>query len=287
MELAKDRWDARNIPGLQYAPHTGLYFVDFLCIPKVFRPPVKEYARFLLGAGRSAGTLYGHVHYLGHFFAFFIQRYPDARTLRDLTEQDVTAYVLHLKTTTNARGRKNSDRKIGERVHYLEGLLSYLERIQSPMRPSTPTPRIIWPHHYPHWEKSPSEQVKYIPQMVLKQLNAALHHLDPVYIPIVILLRASGWRISDVLYLKIDTCLQQDQNRYNLVGDIQKTRILGHTIPITQDVAAVVLTQIEWMKQHYTVEENPHNWLFSASKQQHGRPSQRFSRGDPRPARPV
>ena len=287
MELAKDRWDARNIPGLQYAPHTGLYFIDFLSVPEVFRPLVKEYARFLLGSGRSAGTLYSQVHYLGHFFAFFVQCYPHAHTLRDLTEQDVTAYVLHLKTTTNARGRKNSDRKIGERVHYLEGLLSYLERIQSLLRPSTSTPRIIWPHHYPHWEKSPSEQVKYIPQMVLKQLDAALQHLDPIYIPIVILLRASGWRISDVLYLKIDTCLEQDKSRYNLVGDIQKTRILGHKIPITQDVAAVVLTQIEWVKQHYTLEENPHNWLFPASKQQHGRPSQRFSRGYPRPARPA
>jgi integrase len=287
MELAKDRWDARNIPGLQYAPHTCLYFIDFLCVPEVFRPLVKEYARFLLGSGRSAGTLYHHIHYLGHFFTFFVQIFPDARTLRDLTEQDVTAFVLHLKTTTNARGGKNSERKIGERIHCLEGLLSYLERIQSPIRPSAPTPRVIWPHHYPHWEKSPSERVKYIPQTVLKQLDAALQHLEPVYIPIVILLRASGWRISDVLYLKIDTCLEQDKNRYKLIGDIQKTRILGHKIPITQDVAAVVLTQIEWVKQHYTLEENPQSWLFPASKQQYGRPSQRFSRGDPRPARPV
>jgi hypothetical protein len=200
---------------IYHAPHTGLYFIDFLCVPEVFRPSIKEYARFLLATGRSAGTLYNHVHYLGHFITFFVQRYPDARTLRDLTEQDVTAYVLHLKATVNTRGTKNSDRKIGERVHYLEGLLSYLERIQSPIRSSAPMPRIIWPHHYPRWEKSPSEQVKYILQVILKQLDTALQHLTPIYIPIVILLRASGWRISDALYLRLDTCLEQDGSNYS------------------------------------------------------------------------
>ncbi len=93
-----------------------------------------------------------------------------------------------------------------------------------------------------------------------------------------ILLRASGWRISDVLYLKMHTCLEQENGNFWLGGDIQKTRVLGHKIPITKEVAAVVLAQMEWVRQTYTAEENPKNWLFPASKR--CRNSQRFQHGE-------
>lgn len=69
-ELLKDRWDARNIPGLRYAPHTGNYYVNFTNVPEVFRPIVKDYAKFLLSAGRVALTLGHCVYYLGKFFTF-------------------------------------------------------------------------------------------------------------------------------------------------------------------------------------------------------------------------
>jgi hypothetical protein len=118
---------------------------------------------------------------------------------------------------------------------------------------------------------------------VLNQLDAHLQHIHPTYIPIVILLRASGWRISDVLSLKLDTCLEQDGEKFWLVGDIQKTRVLGHTIPITKEVAVVILTQIEWVKQHYTLEENPKRWLFPALKNN----TYRFLYGDPLNAKNV
>lgn len=155
------------------------------------------------------------------------------------------------------------------------------------MLPSTASPRLsVIDEHctkssYPHRKKSGPERVKYIPQFVLKQLDTHLQYLTPTSIPIVILLRASGWRISDVLYLKWDTCLEQDGEKYSLVGDIQKTRVLEHKIPITAEVAAVVLTQIEWVKQHYTAEENPQRWLFPASKKYHDGTSQRFLNGAP------
>jgi hypothetical protein len=42
-EFAKDKWDARLIPGLRYAPHTTQYYIDFQHIPEIFRPVVKEY----------------------------------------------------------------------------------------------------------------------------------------------------------------------------------------------------------------------------------------------------
>src|SRR5205807_1506411 len=56
-------------------------------------------------------------------------------------------------------------------------------------------------------------------------------------------------------------------------------------VPITKEVAAVVLAQIQWVKQHYPPEENPKGWLFPASKRK--RESQRFLQGNPMAARGV
>jgi hypothetical protein len=62
---------------------------------------------------------------------------------------------------------------------------------------------------------------------------------------------------------------------------IQKTRVLGHKIPITKEVAAVILAQIEWVRQHYTSHENPNKWLFPASRTFHHGTSPRFLKGNP------
>src|SRR5262249_53059748 len=123
--------------------------------------------------------------------------------------------------------------------------------------------------------------IKYIPQAVLKQLDQHLDQLTATYIPVMIVLRASGWRISDVLALKWENCLEQQNEKYCLVGDIQKTRILGHRIPISQEAAAVIQAEIGWVKQHSACGETPHGWFFPASKTYHQGRGHRFLRGDP------
>src|SRR5438067_5666474 len=84
-ELARDRWDARNIPGLRYAPHDTAYYVDFRQVPEIFRSAVKDYVRLKLEGGRSAKTLNHTVRCLGHFLTFYLQRYPSACTLHTLS----------------------------------------------------------------------------------------------------------------------------------------------------------------------------------------------------------
>jgi integrase len=222
--------------------------------------------------------LFGELSYL------FRHAASQAETPKALSKQDIDAFILTLKAEAEVHGWKDNNQRIHNHISYLEELLCYLERVQSPLRPTEPTAHIIWPSHYPRLQHSRA-QARYIPQTVLDQLDAHLQHLHPTYIPIVILLRASGWRISDVLYLKLDTCLEQEDERFWLVGDIQKTRVLGHKIPITREVAAVVLAQVEWVKQHYTPEENPKRWLFPAAK--HITNSQRFLMGNPLVARSV
>ncbi len=286
-EFAKDKWDARLIPGLRYAPHTTCYYIDFQHIPQIFRPVVKEHIKCKLATGVSTSTLHRCTYCLGNFLTFFVKQHPHAQTLQTLSKQDIDIFILTLKAEAEAHGWKDNNQRIHNHISYLEELLCYLERVQSPLRPTDPTSHIIWPSHYPRLQH-PHTQAKYIPQTVLNQLEAHLQHLLPTYIPIVILLRASGWRISDVLYLKLDTCLEQDGDKFWLVGDIQKTHVRRHKIPITKEVAAVILTQIEWVRRQYTPEENPKRWLFPALKCRAGfDSSQRFLHGDPLNAKNV
>lgn len=281
-EYEKDRWDIRNIVGCKYSPHCSNYYIDFQRIPQAFRSLVKDYARFKIAEGRSVHTLIRCAYCLSNFFLFFSSCYPEMSTLHALALSDIHAFIDHLRAEATTRGLKDMPQHIRQHLLFLEGFLCYLERAQHLARPNEPTTRIIWPSHYPRWDKRPSGKMKYIPQTVLTQLDSHLQHLPSPSLPLVIILRASGWRISDVLSLKIDTCLEQENEKFWLVGDIQKTRVPGHKIPITREVAAVVFTQIEWVKQTYTPKENPRSWLFPASKR--SKHSQRFQRGDPREA---
>jgi integrase len=132
---------------------------------------------------------------------------------------------------------------------------------------SRPIKPMCTPHRKPAGSMGKNtKQVKYIPETVLSQLDASLEHLPSINIPVVIVLRVSGWRISDVLSLKQELCLEYQDGQFWLIGDIQKTHVFNHRIPITQEVATVVLAQIAWVMQQYTPEENPHGWLFPAPK---------------------
>ncbi len=281
-EFAQDRWDARNIPGLRYAAHSSQYHIRFGPVPDSFRPLMKTYAHYLIAAGRTVGTIDGYVRRIGHFLTFFVQRYPHTQALHALTMQDIDAFIVQLKGDVQRLNLKHSNTYVSYHIQALFGWLSYLERTEHEVKPTLPISRVIWPHHYPPLDySSPSTSVKYIPQSVLEQLDRHLHQLTSIYIPVMIVLRASGWRISDVLALKWSTCLAQHDDKYWLVGDIQKTRVLGHKIPITREVAHVLQAQITWVQQHYRPRENPHGWLFPASKDYHQGRSRRFLMGDP------
>ena len=108
------------------------------------------------------------------------------------------------------------------------------------------------------------EQIKYIPEYVLRQFEQHIQDLPPRYIPLAIVLRATGWRISDVLLLKMDTCLEQTEKRWWVCGDVLKTHVLGHKVPITREVAEVIEAQRALVKQEYPAETNPKGYLFPA-----------------------
>ena len=98
----------------------------------------------------------------------------------------------------------------------------------------------------------------------MAQLKENLEFLTPSeHIPVVIILIASGWRISDVLNLRYDTCLEYTEQGWYLKGDIRKTRTIGHRIPISDEVKAVVESVAQIARQKSTETNNPQHLLFN------------------------
>jgi len=98
----------------------------------------------------------------------------------------------------------------------------------------------------------------------LQQIDQQIHLFPAAHLPVFILLRASGWRISDVLNVRWDTCLEHSPSGWWLCGDIRKTNVLNHKVPITDEIAALVTTQRKYVEEHVPPERNPHRYLFPA-----------------------
>ncbi|UOQ92180.1 tyrosine-type recombinase/integrase [Halobacillus shinanisalinarum] len=91
-----------------------------------------------------------------------------------------------------------------------------------------------------------------------------MYHIDKLqkqFIPILLTLEASGFRISDVLSLKVD-CVVQNEHGWWLVGDQRKVRYKEHKVPITEEIAKIVLSQQALTREISTKQTNPNDFLF-------------------------
>ena len=265
-ELGEDVWDVRLFPGARYDPHRSNYALNFVPIPAPFRTIVKRYIKLRL-ATWSYASCRQHLQFLPRFLSFFVTCYPGIQHFRDLTVDDIDAYLQYLQSTGTTTGKPLSSSYRSLAISTLELFLRYLQRIDSSLAPTRPLDKLIWPEHRPLYQRRAANGIRYIPEMVLAQLDAHIHKLRARYIPVIIILRASGWRISDVLQLRYDSCLECTERGWYLVGDIHKTQVLGHKVPITEEVAAVIQAQVAVAKQRLADRLDVHRYLFPAYSQ--------------------
>ena len=134
-EFAKDRWDAHNIPGLRYPAHTSHYHIWFAIVPTNWRSLIKEYAKYLIAADRTSHTIDHLVRRLGHFLHFFLQRYPGATDLHELSTQDIDDFTAWIRADVQLRKLKNSNTSVNHRIQALAGSPTWSEQI-IPSNPS-------------------------------------------------------------------------------------------------------------------------------------------------------
>ncbi len=264
-EYARDVWDLRRLPGVKVRPQQSIHTLGFSHMPEGLRRLAKLYLRHRLETeGRSPSICYQEVRRLGQFLSWYAVHKLDATDLATLDLHDVDAYRKYMRATPNARGALRTDRDVLDALLSAQRLVRFLQRMELPGAPSKPAAGIFIPEVMPPAPKMSylSGKIKYIPESVLQQIDAKCPLFPQTYFAVLILLRASGFRISDVLDLRWDKCLWQDESGGRwLVGDINKTRILDHKVPVDTDVAAVIETQIEMVKQ-LPERENPHHYLF-------------------------
>ena len=271
-ELNKDIWDVRLIPGARYAAHRSDHLLNFATIPLAFRALVKRYLRLLM-TRYSYQECRNRLRYIRLFLDFYVTRYPSSCDFQQLSRQDMEAYLLHLKTGTDSYGKPNSKIQIWRAVNQFRYFLEYLERTSSPEAPSVAVGKLIWPEDGGPQPQHKYTEEKYIPEFVLHQLEQHMHKLPSKYLPIVIILRASGWRIGDVLNLRYDTCLERTPSGWWLGGDILKTEVMNHKVPLSDEIAIIVQAQCDLVREKVSEENNPEKYLFpSTQKRRKGRP---------------
>ncbi|MDQ0271878.1 tyrosine-type recombinase/integrase [Cytobacillus purgationiresistens] len=104
-------------------------------------------------------------------------------------------------------------------------------------------------------------KIKYIPDDIWNQVLDHLELLPKKFVPILIVLEASGFRVSDVVSLKLD-CLLKQQDGWWLVGDQSKVKYKSHKVPISEEVAKTIIAQQKLTKQLSNQINNPNNYLF-------------------------
>lgn len=269
-ETEKDVWIAANIPGtrLSAAEKSGTKrILSFHDVPGYYREMTKRFFRSLV-TRRSWSYCCEMLMYIRYFFSTFYGHGYEEGFLKSLTRVDVEKYLLWVAGDYQ---HKNATYR-SKTVSFIRLFLWYIQMAQYPQAPEKEVEKLIFGDDYPRRERSADtmEKVRYIPEPVKEQLDAAIYELEPTdMIAIYSLLRETGWRGTDILNLRYGKCLDYRWNKAEdryvsyLCGEISKTSIPVHKIPIRNEVAEMVKKLADEALQKSTEENNPARYLFN------------------------
>lgn len=268
-EFEKDVWHANRIPGVKQsaAEKRVHHSMNFEEIPVYYREMVKRFMSRLI-VRRSWSYCKEMMMYIRYFFrAFYGHGYKDG-FFQGLSRRDMEQYVGWVAADyadKNATFRSKAVSFIRQFIDYIQ----LAEYAQAPVKDAT---KLLFDDDIPRRERADDtmNKVKYIPEPVREQLDASLQELEPAEMrPVYVLLRESGWRGTDVLNLRYDSCLDYlwsgKERKYvpYLCGEITKTGIPFLKIPVRTEVADMVKKLMEEVEEQSTDENNPAKYLFN------------------------
>ena len=266
-ETEKDIWDVRKL-GIDYNNSICGYTLNFTSIPKPFNNLAKRYIekRVLIQESLSWGSAIQTMAKLQEFFKHINRKYPNWQDLTPLLRSDIEDYIHFLRTSpmggeSTHKGQAPSKNHIHRSLSVLETFIVYIQRYEWDEAPEKPVGNLIVPEDKPKLPPKVSNKIKYISDFVWDQIINHMGKLPQEIVPVVILLEATGFRISDVCTLKVD-CLIQREDGWWIVGDQRKVKEKNHRVPISEEIAKVVISQQKITREKSTTESNPLNYLF-------------------------
>lgn len=268
-ETEKDVWHALNIKGtrLSAAMKHQSPSMNFMEIPEYYRPMVKRFMKRLI-IKRSWSYCKELLMYIRYFFKSFYAHDRHDGFLEDLSRKDMEEYfgwVAADYADKNATFRSKA-------VSFIRTFLDYIQLSEYPGVPKKDIDKLIFDDDIPKRERPEDTmaKVKYVPKPVRDQIDASVKEIDPPeMIPIYVLLRETGWRGTDVLDLRYDSCLDYVWNDKEqsyvpyLCGEITKTGIPMLKIPLRNEVGEMVKELIKTAREKSTEDNNPDRYLFN------------------------
>lgn len=268
-ETDKDTWHAVGIPGARVsaAQKRSASALRFDSIPVFYKGTVKRYMRRLV-IRRSWSHCSEKLRYIRNFFhAFYANGYGDG-FLKKLSRFDVERYLEWVAEDYLG----DNATYISKAVSFIREFLDYIQIAEYPEAPTRDVYRLIFTDDIPKRERPEDtfEKIKYIPEPVRIQMDANVSAIEPAEMqPLYVLLRESGWRGTDILDLRYDTCLDYIWDKADekyapyLCGEITKTGIPLLKIPIRDDVAKLAEVLKKEAESRSTDQNNPEKYLFN------------------------
>jgi integrase len=268
-EMENDIWRAARIPGTKVsaAGKRQKLSISFVNIPLYYREMVKRFMSRLV-IKRSWSYCVEMMMYVRYFFeAFYAHGYADG-FLERLARQDIEKYLGWVAGDYDGRNATFRSKA----VLFIRQYIDYIQLAEYPQAPQKDVNRLIFEDDIPKRERLADTmgKVKYMPEPVRGQMDACIGEIEPMeMMPVYVLLRESGWRGTDVLNLRYDSCLEHLWNGHEkeyipyLCGEITKTGIPLLKIPIRKEVADMVKRLVDDAVKRSTEENNPDKYLFN------------------------
>src|SRR5919202_1131515 len=243
-----DCWDIRVL-GLERSSNDLTYTVNFRAIKQDWlKEATKKWMKFCAGIN-SPSTLDSKMCAIRFFSNFLDIKYstiqPQAIN-RDLVVEYLN-YLLEKGLTVESRQPK---------ISYLKEFLEYSARFDWI---ETTKETLVYDGDLP---KRTKRLPRFIPQQILEKLDENLNLLPDCIARMIIVVRESGMRISELCHLNFD-CIHQDvQGAWWLVYKRFKSKD-EHTIPIRPQVAKVIQEQQQYIRENLGLK---YPYLFCASE---------------------
>jgi len=245
--LSDDVWSAEDL-GLRISPHRSDSKLIFLSIQQGW---LKEAAKKFIhykAATLQFQTLQKIISSFNTFSEFIALNYPQI-TWKQLNRDIILDYINYLTSkhlNWDTKNHKISHLKelfeIGKINHWFE-ISSYLISPEDYLKPCKRLPR-------------------YIPEVVMTQLNKNLQLLPEPITRMVLMIQETGLRIGELLQMSID-CLKQDSQGNWLIYYMNWKMSKEDTKPISRELAKVIQEQQKYIKEHLGKE---FSYLYCARK---------------------